>query len=94
MGTVVGVEKNSVTFQIGDTLSPPPYPAPTLTAILGNGTLNLAQTLYHHPNLTLNELTETDSGSYVFTAKNTRLDGTVLGTSNGTFTLNVQCNVL
>ena len=90
VGTVTGVKDSSVTFQIGDELSPPPYPAPTLT-LAGNGTLGLVQIQYNHPSVTLNGLTESDSGSYVFTAQNTRLNGTYLGESNGTFTLNVQC---
>ena len=92
VGTVNGLKDGSVTFQIRDALSPPPYPTPTLT-ITGNGTLVLAQMQYNHPNLTLSGLTEANSGSYVLTAENFRLNGMFLGASNGTFTLNVQCNV-
>ena len=93
VGTVSGSKDGSVTFQIADTLSPPPYPPPTLTAIPGNGTLTLNQIQYNHPNLTLSGLTEANSGSYVLTAQNSRFNGIFLGASNGTFTLNVQCNV-
>ena len=93
VGTVNGLKDGSVTFQIGDTLSPPPYPNPTATAIAGNGTLTLNQIQYNHPNLALSGLTESNSGSYVLTAENFRSNGIFLGTSNGTFTLNVQCNV-
>ena len=90
VGTVNGLKDSSVTFQIGDALSLPPYPTPTLT-ITGNGTLVLAQMQYNHPNLTLSGLSESNSGSYVLTAYNFRSNGIFLGTSNGTFTLNVQC---
>eukprot|EP00731_Ephydatia_muelleri_P011653 Em0006g547a len=89
VGTVNGLKDGSVTFQIRDALSLPPYPTPTLT-ITGNGTLVLAQMQYNHPNLTLSRLTESNSGSYVLTAENLRLNGMFLGASNGTFTLNVQ----
>ena len=91
VGIVNGLKDGSVTFQIGDTLSPPPYPPPTFTAIAGNGTLTLNQIEYNHPNLTMSGLTEFNSGSYVLTAENFRLNGMFLGASNGTFTLNVQC---
>ena len=91
VGTFNGLKDSSVTFQIGDTLSPPPYPTPTLTTLAGNGTLTLAQIQYNHPNLTLSGLTEANSGSYVLTAANSRFNGIFLGASNGTFTLNVQC---
>ena len=93
VGTVSGLKDGSVTFQIGDTLSPPPYPTPTLTAI-GNGTLTLNQMQYNHPNVTLSRLTEFNSGCYVLTAENFRFNGIVLGASNGTFTLNVQCKYM
>ena len=92
VGTVNGLKDGSHTFQIGDALSLPPYPTPTLT-ITGSGTLVLAQIKYNHPNLTLSGLTEANSGSYLLTAENSRLNGMFLGASNGTFTLNVQCNV-
>eukprot|EP00731_Ephydatia_muelleri_P011651 Em0006g545a len=90
VGTVNGLKDGSVTFQIGDTLSPPPYPPPTFTAIAGNGTLTLNQIEYNHPNLTLSGLTEFNSGSYMLTAENFRFNGIFLGASNGTFALNVQ----
>ena len=90
VGTVNGLKDGSVTFQIGDALSLSPYPTPTLT-ITGNGTLVLAQMQYNHPNLTLSGLSESNSGSYVLTAQNSRSNGIFLGTSHGTFTLNVQC---
>ena len=93
VGTVNGLKDGSVTFQIADTLSPPPYPHPTPTAIAGNGTLTLNQIQYNHPNVTLSSLTESNSGSYVLTAENFRFNGMFLGASNGTFALNVQCNV-
>ena len=93
VGTVNGLKDGSVTFQIADTLSPPPYPPPTFTAIAGNGTLTLNQIQYNHPNVTLSSLTESNSGSYVLTAENFRFNGMFLGASNGTFALNVQCNV-
>ena len=94
VGTVNGLKESSVTFQIGDTLSPPPYPTtPTTLVIAGNGTLTSTQIEYNHPNLTLSSLTETNSGSYMLTAENFRLNGMFLGASNGTFALNVQCNV-
>ena len=98
VGTVNGLKDGSVTFQIADTLSPPPYPSPTPTAIAGtaiagNGALTLNQIQYNHPNLTLSGLTEANSGSYVLTVENSRFNGIFLGASNGTFTLNVQCNV-
>ncbi|KAL5500380.1 hypothetical protein EMCRGX_G011932 [Ephydatia muelleri] len=90
VGTVNGLKDGSVTFQIADTLSPPPYPNPTPTAIAGNGTLTLNQIQYNHPNVTLSSLTESNSGSYVLTAENFRFNGMFLGASNGTFALNVQ----
>ena len=92
VGVVNGLKDSSVTFQIGDPISPPPYPAPTFT-ITGNGTLALAQLQYSHPSLTLSGLSVANSGSYVLTAENVRTNGLFLGASNGTFTLNVQCNV-
>ena len=93
VGTVSVLKHSSVTFQIADTLFLPPYPTPTPTAITGNGTLTLNQIEYNHPNLTLSGLTEANSGSYMLTAENFRFNGMFLGASNGTFALNVQCNV-
>ena len=93
VGVVNGLKNSSVTFQIGDTSSPPPYPAPTSFAITGNGTLSVAQLQYSHPNLTLSGLTQANSGSYVLTAESFKTNGLLLGASNGTLTLNIQCNV-
>ena len=77
VGTVNGLKDSSVTFQIGDALSPP-FPTPTLT-LAGNGTLTLAQILYNHPSLTRSRLTEANSGSYVLTVANSRFNEIFLG---------------
>ena len=72
VGTVNGLKDGSVTFQIGDALSLPPYPTPTIT-IAGDGTLTLAQIEYNHPNVTLSSLTEANSERYVLTVENSNI---------------------
>ena len=92
VGKVTGLSNGSVTFQIGDTSSPPPYPAPSSFTITGNGTLSVAQLQYSHPNLTLSGLTQANSGSYVLTTTNSRLNGgSIIGSSSGSFNLNILC---
>eukprot|EP00731_Ephydatia_muelleri_P011647 Em0006g541a len=92
VGTVTGLNNRSVTFQIGDTSSPPPYPLNTISfTVVGNGSLTTAQMQYSHPNMTLTGLTENNIGSYVLTASNKRLsDDTIIGSSTGSVNLNVQ----
>eukprot|EP00731_Ephydatia_muelleri_P011649 Em0006g543a len=91
VGTVTGLKNGSITFQIGDTSSPPPYPRDTLSfTIAGSGSLSAAQIQYSHPNMTLSGLTEDNIGSYMLTATNRRLiSNTIIGSSTGTFNLTV-----
>eukprot|EP00731_Ephydatia_muelleri_P011706 Em0006g600a len=91
VGTVTGLKNGSITFQIGDTSSPPPYPRDTLSfTIAGSGSLSAAQIQYSHPNMTLTGLTEDNIGSYMLTATNRRLiSNTIIGSSTGTFNLTV-----
>ena len=95
VGTVTGLSNASVTFQIGDTSSPPPYPNPSFSITAGNGTLSVDQLQYSHPNLTLRGLTDANAGSYVVTATNSRVNGGgIIGSSNASFNLNVLCRYI
>ena len=90
---VNATENTDVDIDLGTAASFDAYPPPQLTSLTPSNVLN-ADFLY--PNVSLKAVKREQSGEYSLTATNYVVDdpNMQVGTSTGTFSLNVQCMLM